>query len=119
MNLSKLFKMQGKVEQSEKIKKQVEKYCRKNPFYHYSLGQSAFGQAKFGLAIQHFKRAIRRNSREPEFYARLAAAYYKQGNNNAAEKYLKKAGKLAKSFQQRILYNRKLNYLYSHPNLKR
>lgn len=119
MNLAKLYKIQGKVEQAEKIKKQVEKYCRKNPFYHYSLGQSAFEQAKFGLAIQHFKRAIRRNAREPEFYARVAAAYYKQGNSSAAEKYLKKAGKLANSHQQRIRYNRKLNYLYSHSNLKR
>jgi Flp pilus assembly protein TadD len=114
VNLSNLYKIMGYTKKAEKLRKRVERYCRKNPFYHYSLGQSAFNQAKFALAIQHYKQAIKRNSQEPEFYAKLAASYYKLGNYTAAEKYLKKAGKLAKSSQQRNRYKRKLNYLYSH-----
>jgi tetratricopeptide (TPR) repeat protein len=114
VNLSNLYKNQGYTEKAKKLLKQIERHCRKNPFYHYSLGQYAFNEAKFEMAIGHYKQAIKRNSKEPEFYVKLAASYYKLGNYTSAEKYLKKAGKLAKSSQQRNLYKRKLDYLYSH-----
>lgn len=114
LNLSNLYKKQGKTEKAEKIRKRIKTYCLKNPFYHYNLGLTAFNQGKFELAIEHFKRAVKRDSKEPEFFAKLAAAYFKIGNYKSAEKYLKKAKKLARSPQQRILFNKKLKYIYSH-----
>jgi len=119
LNLSKLYKLQGNRKKAEEVKKRIEKYLRKNPFYHYSLGQRAFKEGKFRLAVQHYRRAIKRDSREQEFYVKLAAAYFELRSYKAAEKYLKKAGKLAVSSRDRIRFNKKLNYLYSHSHLKR
>ena len=117
-NLVSLYKLQGRIKEAEKLSKQLQSHYEKNPFYHFSQGQAALAREEYKTAVKHFKRAMRREPGEPEFYARLAAAYFNLGNYKAVEKYLKKAGKLAKSTQQRTLYSRKLNYLYSHVKIK-
>lgn len=114
VNLANLYKKLDEAEKAEKIQQRIRKFLQKNPFYHYRLGQTAFNAADFKMALKHYKRAIRRNSKEPEFYAKMAAAYYKLGNHKAAERYLKKAEKCAGSSRDRKRYHQKLNYLYSH-----
>jgi len=118
VNLARLYKTQGRMKEAEKLLKHIQNHYKKNPFYHYSLGQEGFLNTKYKFAVRCFKRAIRLSPKEPEFYARLAAAYFKLKKFKAVEKYLKRARKLAVSSTQRSLYGRKLNYLYAFTNIE-
>lgn len=114
VNLANLYEAQGEEEKAAGIWKQIKRLRRKNPYYHYSLGQEAFAAGNFKEANIHFKRAINRNPREAEFYVRLAAVCFRLGDHPAAVRYIKKARHWARSPAELNRYDRKLNYLYSH-----
>ncbi|MCP5049126.1 MAG: tetratricopeptide repeat protein [bacterium] len=90
-NLFRLFKTRGEIDKAVKIRQSIERVYDRNPFYHFNLGQEAYKNRRFRLAIKHFRRAIKRKSGERLFYSRMAAAYDKLGNDKAAKKYLKKS----------------------------
>lgn len=113
LNLTNLYRQQGKRVKEARMRKKVQQYRCKNPFYHFGLGQMAFNRADYPAAVDHFRRAIKREAGEPEFYVSLAAAYYKLGNRRAAEKSLEKAKTLAKTDKERHRYSGKLDFLYS------
>lgn len=114
VNLWQLYKKQGHRQKAAQLERRIKKSRRKNPFYHYSLGRRALADGKFKEALGHFKQAVHKNPREAEFYSQLAAACFKLGDRSKAEKYLRRAEKLAKSAQDRQRYHQKLQYLYSH-----
>lgn len=114
VNLWQLYKNQGHRQKAAKLWKRIKKSRRQNPFYHYSLGRRALADGKFKEALAHFRQAVHKNPREAEFYVQLAAACFKLDDRPKAEKYLKRAEKLAKSAQDRQRYHQKLQYLYSH-----
>lgn len=112
LNLSNLYIKTGRIEKGNQIQKNIKKYLKKNPYYHFSLGKLAYGKDQFLQALKHYKHAISRDSKVPEFYVQLAATYFKLGNQKSAEKYIKKATKLARSPGERELYKKKLKYIY-------
>lgn len=112
-NLSNLYRQLGEKDKEARIRKRVQRYREKNPFYHFGLGRKALNRLDYPSAVGYFRRAIKRESNEPEFYASLAAAYYKLGHRRAAEKNLRKAERLAKTDRDRHRYSGKLSYLYS------
>jgi Flp pilus assembly protein TadD len=117
LNLSNLYIKTGRIRKGKSLQNKIKKYMRGNPYYHFNLGKIAYGKGEFYKAIKHYKSAVRRDKTIPEFYIQIGAAYFKLGNKKYAEKYMKKAAKLARSSSEQELYRKKLEYI--HVNLKK
>ncbi len=110
-NLMKLYRKMGKHGQAEKYRKKVAKYRNKNPFYHYHLGMLALESKDPGRAVQHFRAAIKRRSRDDTFHFALARAYVQQGEWDLARESLLAAQKYARDPAREDRYDAKLRWL--------
>jgi Flp pilus assembly protein TadD len=90
-NLSRLYTKQGRIEEATIYEKKVSSYRDRNPYYHYSLGETAFYDAQYEESIKHFKTAINRKVDEPQFHFALALAYQRLGDIEKADKSMDKA----------------------------
>jgi len=115
-NLAKLYKRQGREEDAAQYLDRVEDFQKKNPYYHFSLGEQAYESRQFEQAIEHYKAALKRNSKEHNFHFALAKTYSKVGNVSEAIDHLKKAHRYAPSGPGKNRYSQKLEILASHPN---
>lgn len=82
-NLARFYFEQGDVEKSERYRRAVESYNRRNPYYHYMLGNLAYEERDFDSALTHFQEAIRREDQEPDFYMALAMTFRELGDEQA------------------------------------
>jgi Flp pilus assembly protein TadD len=87
-NLARLYDGRGDVELATKYAAAVEDYKRRNPYYHYMLGNAAFEEGEFADAQRHFERAIRRNDLEPDFYLALGLTHQEMGDEELGEELL-------------------------------
>src|SRR5690606_12459349 len=69
----------------------IERFRDRNPYYHYGLGNVAYGQGDLELAQDHYRQAIRRKDSEPEFYLALSIILGELGDPEEAERMLGRA----------------------------
>lgn len=110
-NLAHLYDLTGRERKAASFRKKVENFRQRNPYYHLSQGRLAYDMGDYRESVQHFKKAIRINSKEPEFYHALAQAYCQLGDSKKVEKNLKLAHKWALSEEARHQYHQKLEWL--------
>lgn len=113
-NLAILLNLQGKTEQALAIQSRLHNMRIKNPFYHAMIANNAYFDGKYDKAINSFKKAIRIDDNQHEFYYGLAKAYVAINENVAAEQALRRAIKHNKYRASRVEYIAKLNYLRRH-----
>lgn len=110
-NLAHLYVLQGRDEEAHVLEEAVERYRRRNPYYHYALGQEAFDEGRYEEALEHYKRARRRDPNQPEFHHGMAKTYYMIGDFKHAVRSLKKASERAGSESERQRFEKKVGFL--------
>lgn len=110
-NLAALYRKMGESTLAEKYQKKANSFRKKNPYYHFSLGNNAFQNENYEAAVTHFKRAIRRKQEEHQFYFALAKAYAYLGRMEKATDSLKKAEVFAPDVFDRERYSQKLEMM--------
>ncbi len=107
-NLERLYRRQGEVDKADKIAQHIRAHRIKNPYYHYSMGESMLREGNLKQAAKYFKNAIKRKDDEKLFYFSLAETQYKLGKYKQASKSLK-AAKEHSAPRDMLRYNQ-LNY---------
>lgn len=110
-NLAVIHELNGNKKKAERLREQIKKILNKNPYYHFRLGMEEYNNNNYLNSINHFRRAIRRDSKKSEFYIKLSAAYFKLGNLEMSKKYLNKGKKYAASEQEKDKYRKKLEHI--------
>src|SRR5690606_34105949 len=82
-NLARLYFDQGDTEKGERYRRAVETYNRRNPYYHYMLGNLAYEDGAFEQARAHYQDALRRDANEPDFYLALGLTFREMGDEKA------------------------------------
>lgn len=82
-NLARFYYEQGDFAKAERYRNAVESYNRRNPYYHYLLGNLAYEEKDFEAALRHFQEAIRRGDQEPDFYLALGLTFRELGDEQA------------------------------------
>ena len=112
-NLAALYEQEGRPGLAAQYQKQVESHRMRNPYYHYQLAREAFDAGDYENAINHLKVAIRKNNNDDKFYFLLSLSYFNSGEKEAAERWMKKAEKVAEMDADKKKYHRKLEMLMS------
>ncbi|KGJ96039.1 tetratricopeptide repeat protein [Thalassotalea sp. ND16A] len=112
-NLAILENEMGKFDEARKIYGFIHKARMNNPYYHALLGDEAFFNEEYKLAIRHYKKAKSMQPKEHEFYFGLSKSFFKLGNYDLSEHYLSKAKRYAPFKDIKDKYQNKLNLLSS------
>lgn len=110
-NLAMLMKKQGFIDKSIEIETSIHNKRIKNPYYHALLGDEALYRGNGTVAKSHYKKAIKLNHKNHEFYYGLAKAYYQLDEYENAQETLEKAIKLNKAKSTEHQYIAKLEWM--------
>lgn len=110
-NLAALYEQEGRPELSEQYRSKVESHRMRNPYYRYQLARTAFNIGDYETAIHHLKIALRKNKNDDTFYFLMSLSYLNNGQKEAAERWMKKAEKVAELDADKKKYHRKLEML--------
>jgi Flp pilus assembly protein TadD len=110
-NLAILYQMTGKTKDAEKYSKKLERYRRKNPYYMIELSKQEIENGNYSKAVRWAKKAIKKHSKEHEFYFVAAKAYAYLGDTDEAMVNLELAEKYAHQSRNKDRYSRKLELL--------
>lgn len=110
-NLAILVSEQNRHEEAKTIYSYIHKARMKNPYYHGLLGEEAYFNGDYQVAINHYKKAKSMSDKEHEFYFGLAKSFYKLGEYKKSEYYLLKAKRYANFKDIEDKYQSKLNLL--------
>ena len=113
INLARLYTKTGRPELAEPFLKKANNYRKRNPYYHYNLGQDAYDGGHYEVALVHFKRAVRRKPKEHEFHFALAKVYANLGDRKNLASSLKRAAQFAPGIFDKNRYSQKLDMLAS------
>ena len=92
-NLSRFYSGQGRRAESEQFQQMVDRYRRKNPYFHYFLAQLFFDEGDYLQAQEFLKRSIKLKRDEPDFYVAMAKTHHELGNSNESKEMLSLADK--------------------------
>lgn len=112
-NLAALYEQEGRTELAAQYQSKVKYHRMRNPYYRYQLARMAFDNGDYETAIDHLKFAIRKNKNDDSFYFLMSVSYLNSGNKEAAERWMKKAEKVAELDVDKQRYHRKLDMLMS------
>lgn len=84
-----------------------------NPYYRYRLAQTAVIDGDYNAAIGHLKFAIRKRKNEDRLYSLLSISHLMSGNEEAAQRWMKKAEELAGHDADKKRYHNKFDLLMS------
>lgn len=112
-NLAILFRATGREDQADDLRNLIEIRRKNNPFYHFIMGEQAFDQQEFEVALGHYRRAHEMNPQRHEFLFGLGKTYFELGDIADAGRYLKLAKERADSQEYKLRYGAKLSVLYS------
>jgi tetratricopeptide (TPR) repeat protein len=110
-NLAILLRSQQNHLEADEIESQLLIKRRKNPYYHAVLGDEAYYKHDYQQALQHYKKAIKLNSKIHELYFGVAKVYYQMNRLSEAKKAMQKALRLNRSKSTEHQYLAKLNFL--------
>jgi tetratricopeptide (TPR) repeat protein len=115
INLAKLYRAMDKEEKAERWEERSQRHMRRNPYYHFFLGEESYLAGDYEGAAVHYRRAIQRNDRDHELHFALARTYYRLGDAEKAEAELRRAHELADRETDAKRYSQKLaTLLASH-----
>ena len=112
-NLAALYEKEGRVELAAQYNSKVQTHRMRNPYYRYQLARTAFDNGDYGAAIDHLKYAVRRIKNDDNFYFLMSISYLNSGDQDAAERWMKKAEEAAEMDADKERYHRKLDMLMS------
>ncbi|MGL1956877.1 MAG: tetratricopeptide repeat protein [Colwellia sp.] len=110
-NLAILLHIENNDIQANTIEDMLHRKRSSNPYYHAVLADEAFYKENYRVAVNHYKKAIKLDDREHEFYFGLAKVYYKMNELTLAKKALKKAIRFNAYIKTEDQYIAKLNFL--------
>lgn len=110
-NLALLYGIQGEEEQAQALKDFVHTRRLSNPYYHALLADEAFVDGDYMASVRHYKRAIRIDNKQHEFYFGIAKAYAQMGNALQVRRSLEKAKDHAKFDDEERKYRAKIDVL--------
>lgn len=110
-NLAFLYHKTDRAELGKRIERTLQEERAKNPFYHKMLGDKAFEEGKYELAIKYFKVSIAINRRPHIFHYSLAEAYLAMGDIKNTRRYLLSAKRYADDLESTLKYESKLTLL--------
>jgi Flp pilus assembly protein TadD len=84
-NLARHYSRAGKPELAERYRRVLDRVHNANPYYHFVRGSYAYELGNYAEARQHFLRALRRESSEPDFYFALGMTYERLGQQEEAD----------------------------------
>ncbi|MCH8117205.1 MAG: hypothetical protein IIA78_03685, partial [Proteobacteria bacterium] len=112
-NLAGLYQQEGRSELAAKYQSKVEAHRMRNPYYRYRLARTAFDQGDYKTAIGHLKFAVRKKNNDDTFYFLMSLSYLNNGEKQAAQRWMKKAEKVAEIDADKKRYHSKLDLLMS------
>lgn len=93
-NLAKFYRNGGDLQLAEEYEKAIERFNRKNPYYHFAIGSLAYADNNLPRARVAFRRALKLKEEEPDFYIALARVYLALGDTEEARRYAVEAQEL-------------------------
>ncbi|MFT5936178.1 MAG: Flp pilus assembly protein TadD [Pseudohongiellaceae bacterium] len=93
-NLAKFYTSSGNLRLARQYEKAIERFNKKNPYYHFAVGSLAFADENMYQARLSFSRALKLKEEEPEFYMALARVYLALGDIEEARRYAESAQRL-------------------------
>src|SRR5690606_28611064 len=85
-NLVTLYRDIGASRLERKYGKRLQRAQASDPFSQFLMAQDLVEQGAYGVAIPHYRRAIRLLPNQPQFHRSLADAYQKLGKDRAARR---------------------------------
>ncbi|MGK0224874.1 MAG: Flp pilus assembly protein TadD [Limisphaerales bacterium] len=96
---------QGRLEEAARYGKKVERYQRRNPYYHFALAEAAFGKHDYPGALGFVEAAINLRKSDADFYSLRAATAEQLGDGQLASR----SNLLAKKYRNRSHNNRRVS----------
>jgi tetratricopeptide (TPR) repeat protein len=113
-NLAFLYDRTGNLKAAADIRTRLESKRMNNPFYHQMLAEIDEDEGSFDSSVSHYKKAIRLDSNQHQFYFGLATIYFKKGEFDQSKHYLKLAQRKAGTRKVASAYVNKLNALSTY-----
>ena len=110
-NLAILHDTTGETEKALALRDYVHQKRLSNPYYHALLANEAYYNGEHLVAIKHYKKAIRLDNKQHEFYFGIAKAYAELGDVEQVKRSLKRARMNAKFDDDEQRYNAKIEFL--------
>lgn len=90
-NLARYYEAEGLAVEAEEISERVDRYRRRNPYFHYFVATLLYQEGQLNEAQEILNSAIRLKKNEPEFYEASAQISRALGNEAESDRYLAKA----------------------------
>lgn len=110
-NLSRLYEQRGMTALAENYRERVRRHQQRNPYYHFSLSEQAYGEGRSGDALAAIDQAIRLQKDEHRFHFMRAVILAQAGRHDASRESLERARKHA-SLAHQDIYDQKLRKLH-------
>ena len=110
-NLAFLYQHTKRFDESVEITKRVEAKRIQNPFYHLNLGDMAYENKNWELALSHYRAALKLDKSQHEVFFGLGKTYFELGEISRSRHYLKLAKKKSRTQQEEDIYQGKLAFL--------
>ena len=93
-NLTKFYYDSGNVELARKYEQATKQFNNRNPYFHFSRGNLAYNRNNLNAARISYRKAIRLDALEPDFYTALAQVYSELGDVVRARRTAESAEKI-------------------------
>lgn len=90
-NLAQYYETEGRADEAKEIAARVERYRRRNPYFHYYVAKVFYAEGRLQDARIFLNNAIRLRRDEPQFYEASAQIAKEMGNLIESSRYLAKA----------------------------
>lgn len=84
-NLAAFYRAAGEEKKAELFLEQVNRYRRRNPYFHYFVAEILYEEGQYEDAKLLLKRSIELKRNEPEFYAALAKLHEALGEDRQSQ----------------------------------
>lgn len=107
-NLAHVYLATGRDDLAAELRKRIDYYQRRNPYYHYWLARKSFAAGDLSATSGHLSRAIVLKDDESRFYFLKGMVEFKEGDLDAARRDLSRASAVSTYAEERQRYNVKL-----------
>jgi len=90
-NLARYYESEGRADEALEISARVDRYRRRNPYYHYFVAKLLYQEGQLDTAQEILNSAIRLKRDEPEFYEAAAQISRAQGKEAESDRFLSRA----------------------------
>lgn len=84
-NLARYYRGAGDEARADMFRRRLERVHNANPYFHFARGNIAFEEGNYLEAQAHFRRALRREDTEADFYYALGQTYERLGHEEQAD----------------------------------